>query len=263
MTNGQQGPPKLPPGVGDYYDRLDEQYQPHYDVLEPARSYPGKPPVLVPKPTPEVAPELAAFNKMFETSVIPKLCACMCEAIQKLMNDSMLLIKSPMWVEPPIRSAVMNGGIDRFGRNVVIPVAGFGDIFAPYTVPDRHIGVIAFFGNNLSAAAAFATVLWQLRINDIPVPGYGDQASGGFLFQLGDPVFIYQSRLPVPIILPPRATFRVVASDPAATGALATARIGGWVFESNMTSDIISALGGGHGSPGKCGPPAYMGHIVR
>jgi len=250
--------------LGDYPSRLEEANNAYWDKLQQPRVYPGKPPVIEKPPAPEISPELRNLAKMYETFVIPALCACMCDAMQRLMMDSMLLVKNPMWEEPPIRSAATNGAIDRFARGIVLPPGGPETIVVTVgPIPDRHVGVIRFVGQLLSAAAAFGSVGWFLRRNSVIVPGYGDQGPTGFFFQLGDPTNVPSGRLPVPIILSPRSTFTLSAFNTGAVAVSADARLGGWFYETNITSDIITALGGGHGKAGGCAPPSYSTRVVR
>lgn len=130
-------------------------------------------------------------------------------------------IKSPLWVEP----TVTGRGIDQFtaAAGVALPLAGTVTTVLTFTIPDRYIGILRWFGHELEVPAAWGNVNWWMRVNTRPVPEYNE-----FNAQLGR--FIEPTRIPQPIILPWKSVFVLEAASTNAADHTAQARLQGWMF---------------------------------
>jgi hypothetical protein len=208
--------------MGDIYGRKQEAYQAYWDIIEKEKLIPGTEPVMKGPTRVPVIPGMEPMQQFFELHQIPRMREMMKE-LKELLMCGLYFIKKPNWIEPPITAI----GIDQFTQpsvtiNAVCPAE---TLITPldFIVPDRHIAVIAAFGHQLEASAAFSDVRWTIKVNGVPLSNYTR-----FIFQIGEPV--HPTFFCKPLVLKWKDRIQLFACSISGAPHQAFARWCGWVW---------------------------------
>jgi hypothetical protein len=185
MANGKMD------GLGDIHTKVTDPLETYFDTIQqgvalPRRRWIVKPdfePCAVkvpPGPGAEIAQKIVdAQQQMLECHTLPRLWQTLMDLWIKLQCGT-YFVKNPNWLEPPVTASpieiLANSGLG----TTVDAAAGTDEIIATYVVPDRIVGSLLAFANNIDTPAQVGNIQWNITVNSEPKFGYA-----GFFGSLG------------------------------------------------------------------------------
>ncbi len=203
-------------GLGDIPAGAMEPMERLYQITRGQVNLPRRGWIVQPRWTPPSVPGMEAFQKIFEEHELPRKWQ-MLEDFFTLLMRGRFSVKSPNWVEPPITAEMA----DIATSTAVAVAAGDTDILS-YEVPDRCVAAFRGLGHQLSVAAEWDNVIWNIKVNKRPIRTYFD-----FRQQRG--MFVSPTTFPRPITLKGKDVITFTART-AGAAVNAHARLIGYVI---------------------------------
>lgn len=204
-------------GLGDIAPESVDPMERYFRILRGQVSLPRRGWIVQPQWTPPEIPGAALFQELLEKHSLPRQWQ-MFEDLFVLLQRGRFLVKSPNWIEPPITAEME----DLVSETPVALSNGTAVTVITYTVPDRCVASFKTFGQLLSDASQWGTVVWNILVNKRPVRTYQD-----FKQQRGS--IVQPTDFPKPITLKGKDVIEVQATGGvAAVNALA--RLQGFVI---------------------------------
>lgn len=172
--------------------------------------------IVKPDFSPPSIPGLGPVQQLIDVHAMPRLWQVLADYYELLQNG-MFRVQKPGWIEPSLSAEPL----DLCSEDPVPLQNGVAVVVKSFTVPDRHVASLRWFGHMLDVAAEWGTVTWTVRVNKRPVRTYHN-----FKQQRG--VFAFPTRLAAPIKLKGKQTIEILATG-GATAVNALARIQGWL----------------------------------
>ncbi len=186
----------------------------------------GRRPYIV-KPTwmPPQLQGMGSIQSVIEQHMLPRLWQLLSD-YPELLRKYTYRVQQPGWLEP----AMSAEPLDICSETDVALADGTPVTVISFSVPDRHVASLRWFGHMLDASGQWGTVTWTIRVNKKPVRTY-------FNFKQQRGVFANPTRLAAPIKLKGKDVVEVIATG-GATAVNALARLQGWlVAVSSVTQD--------------------------
>lgn len=203
-------------GLGDIAPSSVDPMERYFRIIRGQVQLPRRGWIVNPKWTPPVVPGMESFQKIYEEHELPRNWQ-LAEDFFLLLQRGRFMVKAPNWIEPPITAEME----DLVNETAVVVGTTDTDVIT-YTVPDRCVASFRSFGQMLTVATEWGTVIWNIFVNKVPIRTYKD-----FTQQRGS--VPSPTLFPKPITLKGRDVIRVTAR----TGGLAVsafARLSGFVI---------------------------------
>jgi len=219
--------PKNPGGLGDIHNKGTDPIETYFDMVRQGVRLPRRRWIVKPDWNPDrdcKVPGLESLQKFFECHQLPRLWQLATDFWTKLQCGT-YFTKRPNWIEPPITARCLE---IRNNDPVPVPnasyVPGGGSVVVARTcLPDRFVGTLLNFGNEVANPAQLGDIVWNINLNGFPVPCYQD-----FKGQLGST--IEPTPLPNPIKLKHLDCVEVTAKNLGPDPAAVFARLNGFMF---------------------------------
>lgn len=166
-------------GLGDIAPKFVDPLETYFDTLQQGPSFPRKKWIVSPEwqpcevksPDPLVQRIIRAQQEMLECHTLPRAWEMLTDLWQKLQCGT-YVTKGPNHLQPPIISTPIEI-IANSGLGVTVDAApGVAETVATYTVPDRFVGSLLRFANNIDTLAQVGNIQWNILKNEAPVFGY-------------------------------------------------------------------------------------------
>jgi hypothetical protein len=203
-------------GLGDIAPASVDPMERYFRIIRGQVMLPRREWIVDPTWTPPVIQGMEATQKLVDEHIVPRNWQLM-EDLFVLLQRGRFMVKGPNWIEPPITAEMA----DIMNETAVVVGATDTDVIT-YTVPDRCVAAFQRFGQMLTSASQFGTVLWNIFVNNRPVKTYQN-----FTWQRGS--VQEPTPFPVPIRLKGRDVIRVTART-AGSATSAVARLSGFVI---------------------------------
>ena len=175
-------------GLGDIAPASADPMERYFNIIRGQVSLPRRGWIVRPQWSPPNVPGMEAFQEIFEKHELPRKWQLL-EDFYILLQRGRFMVKSPNWVEPPITAEMAD-----IATSVAVAVGATDTDILSYTVPDRCVAAFRGLGHQLSVAAEWDNVIWNIKVNTRPVRSYFD-----FRQQRG--MFVSPTSFPRPITL--------------------------------------------------------------
>lgn len=203
-------------GLGDITPASVDPMERYFRIIRGQVQLPRRGWIVTPQWKAPTVPGMESFQKVFEEHELPRRWQ-MIEDFFLLLQRGRFSVKSPNWVEPPITAEMT----DIVSEDPVTVGATDTEIIR-YVVPDRCVTAFQGFGQQLTVALEWGTVVWNIFVNNRPVRTYQD-----FKQQRG--MIACPTPFPKPLLLKGRDVLTVTArTDGDAVDALA--RLAGYTI---------------------------------
>lgn len=176
-----------------------------------------KPWIVKPQWVPPALPGLGDIQKLIDGHWMPRMWQLLTDYQQILRRAGSFRVQQPGWLEP----AWSADPLDLCSEDGVALEEGDPVTVLEFTVPDRHVASLRWFGHMLDVADQWGTVEWSITVNGKPVRTY-------FKFKQQRGTFVDPTRLAAPIKLKGKDVVRLIATG-GATSVNAFGRLQGWL----------------------------------
>lgn len=212
--NGHSVPPLA--GLGDIAPRSVDLTERYFDIARGQIQLKRRGWIVQPEWTPPAIPGIEGIQRLLEEHSLPRQWQ-MFQDLFVMLQRGRYLIKSPNWIEPPITAEM-----EDLATSTAVAVGATDTDILSYTVPDRCIAAFRGLGHQLSVAAEWDNVIWNIKVNNRPIRTYFD-----FRQQRG--MFVSPTTFPKPITLKGRDAITFTARTSGAA-VNAHARLIGYVI---------------------------------
>lgn len=175
-------------GLGDIAPVSVDPMERYFRIIRGQVSLPRRGWIVQPEWKPTPIPGMEAIQKLLEEHSIPRNWQLL-EDFFVLLQRGRIMVKSPNWVEPPITAEMAD-----IATSTAVAVGATDTDILSYTIPDRCIAAFRGLGHQLSVAAEWDNVIWNIKVNNRPIRTYFD-----FRQQRG--MFVAPTSFPRPITL--------------------------------------------------------------
>lgn len=174
-------------GLGDIEPKGVDPLETYFDTVQHGVALPRKrwivspqwQPCEVKSVDPLVQKLIRAQQEMLECHALPRLWEMLMDFWVKAQCGTYFTKNEP-WLTPPVTAAPVEI-LPNNGLGTAITAAPGVDVtVASFSVPDRLVGSLLSFGNNIDDATQIGNIQWNIKKNTAPVFGYA-----GFFGSLG------------------------------------------------------------------------------
>lgn len=218
-------------GLGDIEPKGVDPLETYFDTVQqgvalPRRRWIVSPewqPCKVESADPLVRKLIEAQQQMLECHTLPRMWQTLMDFWVKLQCGTYFTKNEP-WLKPPVTAAPVEILATSGLGTAVTAAPGVDVVVASYEVPDRIVGSLLSFGNNINDATQLGNIQWNIKKANAPYFGYA-----GFFGSLGsvaDPRPL-ASHIPIKFGDVIEVTARKIAAGPDVT---AFCRLQGFSF---------------------------------
>jgi len=209
--------------LGDIQTRDRDPLETYFDILRQGVSLPRNRWIVPPEWCPPSIPGVEALQRFYEDHQLPRQWQLLMDLWQKFQCGT-FYVKRPDWIEAPVTARIID--LRNETAHLVTPV---DTLVVSFTVPDRFYGTLQGFGHVLTNPASWGFVVWNIRVNNEPIPAFQD-----FLQQIGD------TKAPTlwtsPFRVTPLQVVTVTARNPAGPATSAFVRLTGFQFPAKVVT---------------------------
>jgi hypothetical protein len=221
-------------GLGDIQHKSGDPLESYFDILRAGVKFPRRKWIVKPEfnPLEECKiPGMEGIQKLIECHGLPRLWQLMSDLWVRFQCGT-YFVKGPNWIEPPITARVFdirNEVCVTIPTGVVSGSPGVETTVVTGTITDRWVGSLLGFGHAVVNPAQWGDLLWSIKVNEAPIPGYHN-----FRQQIGE--FVDPTLFPAPYKLKHEDIVTVTVINSGALDACVYARLYGFIFPAKMVT---------------------------
>lgn len=194
--------------LGDFGMKALDPTDRYFDIIPNPATLPRRPWIAKPKHTPLPIPGMEAWQQFLRQDIQPDQWTMLIDFLEVLKSDP-LFFKRPNWMEAPI-----TGVENELVTEAPVALNATATTLLNYANPDRCIAVVTAFGHALDDPTQWGSVEWNILINQRPIKNWQN-----FVYQRG--MLWNPTKLAMPFVIPPNATFTVTGQNASAVNAFA------------------------------------------